>query len=206
MGEVTPQTKYFILACHGYGQRAKHFIRKFNVLESDEVFVLAPEGLSMFYWKDFTGDVVASWMTKENRLSEIEDYANFIQQLYLQYTENLPKDAKIILLGFSQGCATIMRWVMREFPKADYLSFWGGVIPEDLDYTPHLEYFDDTDITFFHGDKDHLLTPERLVIVKQRIAGTGIRNIKEVPFEGGHTVERSVLLKWFDEHVRLTVH
>ena len=48
-GEISNSTKYFILACHGYGQLAKHFIKKFDILASEEVFVLAPEGLSLVF-------------------------------------------------------------------------------------------------------------------------------------------------------------
>jgi len=91
-----------------------------------------------------------------------------------------------------------MRWVMRDFPKCDYLSFWGGMIPEDLDYKPHLDYFKEKDITFFRGEEDPLITPDRLTFIRQVILETGIKGIKEIPFEGKHTVERSVLKNWYD--------
>lgn len=199
IGTPGPQVKYFILACHGYGQLAKRFIRKFDVLESEEVLVVAPEGLSRFYWGGLDGDVVASWMTREDRLEEIEDFCNYLQLLYQKFVPQLHPEAKIILLGFSQGVATIMRWVMRDFPTCDYLSFWGGMIPEDLDYIPHLEYFRDKDITFFRGEQDHLITPERLAFIREVIQQTGIEGIQEIPFVGGHTVDRKMLRTWFEQ-------
>ena len=198
IGQPGPKVKYLIIACHGYGQLAKRFIRKFDVLDPEEVLVIAPEGLSRFYWGGLDGDVVASWMTREDRLDEIEDFCNYLQNLYDYYLPQLSAEVKVVLLGFSQGCATIMRWVMRDFPKCDYLSFWGGMIPEDLDYKPHLDYFKEKDITFFRGEEDPLITPDRLTFIRQVILETGIKGIKEIPFEGKHTVERSVLKNWYD--------
>ncbi|MEO0337759.1 MAG: phospholipase [Bacteroidota bacterium] len=202
LGTASPSTKYFIIACHGYGQMAKKFIRKFDVIASDEVFVVAPEGLSRFYWGGLTGDVVSSWMTKEDRLSEIEDYSNFIEALYQKYKPLVAEDAKIILLGFSQGCATIMRWAMRTFPECDHFAFWAGMIPEDIDYKPHLDYFTSKSISFFHGDEDPLITPERLAFIQKVIEDTGIKGVKEYPYKGVHKIERSFLKTWFEENIK----
>ena len=88
-GLISDQTRYCILACHGYGQLAEHFIKKFDVIAADDLFVIAPEGLSRFYWGGLTGDVVASWMTKGGRLDEIKDYCNFLDQLKEQYLLSL---------------------------------------------------------------------------------------------------------------------
>lgn len=201
-GQITQQTRYCILACHGYGQLAEHFIKKFDILAGDDLFVIAPEGLSRFYWGGLTGDVVASWMTKGGRLEEIQDYCGFLDQLKAQYLDQLPENCEIILFGFSQGCATIMRWVMQRFPKCTHLAFWAGMIPEDLDYKPHLTYFEDKAIHFFHGDQDPLITPDRLQFIRKVIRETGLNRVQEIPFVGKHTVVRSALKDWFDSTVR----
>lgn len=201
-GQLSEQTRYCILACHGYGQLAENFIRKFDILDAPEVFVIAPEGLSRFYWGGLTGNVVASWMTKGGRMEEIEDYVGFLDQLKSKYLDQLPKDCQVILFGFSQGCATIMRWVMKKFPNCHHLVFWAGMIPEDLNYQPHLEYFQSKKIRFFHGDEDPLITADSLAFIRQVIAQSGIPNIAEQSFKGKHTVVRSVLKDWFETEVR----
>ncbi len=203
LGTASSSTKYLIIACHGYGQMAKRFIRKFDAIAGDDVLVVAPEGLSRFYWGGLTGEVVSSWMTKEDRLSEIEDYTHFIEGLYQKYTPLVAQDAKIVLFGFSQGCATIMRWAMHTFPACDHFAFWAGMIPEDINYQPHLDYFADKEVTLFHGDKDPLITPERLAFIKKVIVETGIEGVKEYPYQGEHKIERSFLKTWFEESVRV---
>lgn len=201
-GQISKHTRYCILACHGYGQLAEHFIKKFDILAKDDLFVIAPEGLSRFYWGGFTGDVVASWMTKGGRMDEIQDYVGFLDQLKEKYLDQLPENCQVILFGFSQGCATIMRWVMQRFPTCQHLAFWAGMIPEDLNYHPSLDYFKDKKIHFFHGDQDPLITPERLAYIREVISESGLPNVQEQPFLGKHTVVRSVLKDWFDQSVR----
>jgi predicted esterase len=201
-GELSEQTRYVILACHGYGQLAKHFIRKFDILDQKDTFVIAPEGLSRFYWGGLSGDVVASWMTKEDRLEEIADYCAFLDTLYAKYLVQLPKETKIILFGFSQGVATIMRWAIHSLPKCDGFVCWAGMIPEDIDYTPHLDYFQNKKLHVFYGDNDPLITAEHLPFLRKVIEDSQLPNIVEHNYSGKHSVERSVLKDWFEEHIR----
>ena len=54
----------------------------------------------------------------------------------------LPFD-RILLFGFSQGCATQVRWINNMLPKFHKLVLWGGTLPEDIDYKPLLSFFSD---------------------------------------------------------------
>lgn len=192
IGEPSSKTKHFIIACHGYGQLAKHFIRKFDVLANEETFILAPEGLSRFYWKGVTGDVAASWMTKADRLDEIADYSNYLQQIYDRYTTQLPENVTITLFGFSQGCATQCRWLMRNEPKFHNLVLWAGAFPEDLDYLPKKEYFQDKNLYHTYGDQDQFLTPPRVKWHEELIAKNQLK-VTILPFIGKHEVARERL-------------
>lgn len=198
LGEISKATKYFCLACHGYGQQAKKLIHKFKEVELKDTYVMAPQGLSSFYWKGFTGDVGSSWMTRENRLDEIADYSNYLSTLYAQTTALLPDDCIIILLGFSQGCATQMRWMMRAFPKYHHLILWAGTIPEDIDYHPHLPYFDDKKIHYVYGTQDEFITPKRFTVLQELIAEAGLQIASMTSFEGPHHIDRPTLKKVFD--------
>ena len=192
LGEPTGKVRNFWIVAHGYGQAADHFIRKFEGIVSEQTFVLAPEGLSRFYWGGNDGRVVSSWMTRKDRLDEIADYANFIQALYEEYVALLAPDAQVVLFGFSQGVATQFRWVMEKFPRFDHLILWGGFVPEDLDYTPHQSYFSDKHLTFVYGDKDEYLTPDRIewharLISRQKL------EIDTRVFSGKHRVDKTIL-------------
>jgi predicted esterase len=201
LGEPSEKTKYFIIACHGYAQLAKHFLRRFDVLSNEETVIVAPEGLSRFYWKGVTGEVVASWMTKENRLSEIEDYSNFIQNVYDHYRALLPDDVRIQLFGFSQGCATQCRWLMAKQPHFHDLILWAGLFPEDIDYRPHAEYLKDKQLHFIYGTEDEYLKPKYLEL-HQQLMNANELTVHTTVFNGKHEIDREVLSRIYEQHIK----
>ena len=73
IGTPSDKIKRVFFVLHGYGQLASQIIHKFDAVMEDTLIV-APEGLSRFYWNESKGIVGASWMTKKDRLDEIEDY------------------------------------------------------------------------------------------------------------------------------------
>lgn len=115
---------------HGYGQLSEYFIRKFDNLP-DDVFIVAPEGMHRFYLNGNSGRVGASWMTKEDRASDIHDNQNWLSALDAQLTAEYTFTKKI-LLGFSQGGATATRWFYDGKLNAQHLIVWASVFPPDL--------------------------------------------------------------------------
>ena len=201
IGKPGKHVKRFWIVCHGYGQLAKFFIRKFDVLSDEKTFVLAPEGFSRFYTEGLSGKVGASWMTKEDRLVEIDDYANYLSTLYDKFTPQLADDVQIILLGFSQGCATQMRWMMKRFPRYDALMLWAGLVPEDLDYKPHRDYFSRRALHFVYGTNDQFITDERLREHEQLLREQQL-DFQAHTFDGEHTIDRRALQKLATEIYR----
>ncbi len=198
LGKPSEQVRRFWIVCHGYGQLARTFIRRFeglDGLDGGKTFVVAPEGLSKFYWGTFTGEPVASWMTREHRLDEIADYCNFLQTLYDEYLPRLADGVEIILLGFSQGTATQCRWVMRDFPHFHHLVLWAGLLPDDLDFTPHQLYFSDKKLHFAFGTKDEFVTEKRLEW-QRGFSKKNLLKLNEFPFDGKHEVERKALARF----------
>jgi len=198
IGTPGPHIKNFWIVCHGYGQLASNLIRKFTSIDDGTTFILAPEGFSRFYWKGVYGDVAASWMTKQDRLDEIADYARYLTKLYNTFIPQLPDNVCINLLGFSQGCATQCRWIMREFPKYHHLILWAGLLPEDLDYTPFHDYFNSKKTIFVYGKNDQYVTPERLQWQEDFSKAQGI-NFEVHTFEGKHEIDRKLLISIADE-------
>lgn len=192
LGETGKHVKHFIIACHGYGQLAERFIYKFDKLDLSNTFVIAPEGLSRFYWDNKNNIVGSSWMTKKDRLEEIADYTRFIKKLYDEYVPQFDANVKITLFGFSQGCATQVRWLMREFPKFDNLILWAGLIPEDLTYLPHTEYFSTKNNYWVYGTEDEFLK-EKHVDWHHRFFKEQKLDFETITFEGKHVVNRTVL-------------
>lgn len=119
---------------HGYGQLAEYFIRKFQPAADAGWQVVAPEGPHRFYLQGFSGRVGASWMTKEDRITDITDYVRYLDLLRkerMESEERLPQ----VLLGFSQGVATAFRWLaLGEGGPGSWQGIiaHSGIIPPDL--------------------------------------------------------------------------
>ena len=189
LGEPGPTVKRFWFACHGYGQAAQRFIRKFDVIAGPEDYIVAPEGLSRFYWGGFTGPIVSSWMTSGDRLDEIADFCNMLSTIFTQQRSLLPADVEVILFGFSQGCATQVRWLIHTKPEFHQLWLWAGRFPEDIDYSLDLDYLNSKPIHSFLGDADQLIKPSHVRFYRQLVAKAGIK-MEEHSYVGDHRVVR----------------
>ena len=189
VGKVDKSVKYLWIVTHGYGELAHEFIAKFEGLANEDTLIIAPEGLNKFYWGgNFTGKPVATWMTSHVRLDEIADYANYLQKLYDQFVPQLADNVKINLLGFSQGTATQVRWIMEKFPAFHTLVLHSGLMPEDLDYRPHTKYFSDKKLIFVYGNQDRFVTESRIQWQKDFAREQGLE-LEIISFEGKHKVE-----------------
>ncbi|TXB61829.1 alpha/beta hydrolase [Phaeodactylibacter luteus] len=198
MGKPGPHIKYWVIACHGYGQLGKHFIRKFDAIQREDTFVLAPEGLSRFYWGGLSGQPAASWMTSEGRLEEIADYTAYLSSLHERYLGQFSGAAKLVLLGFSQGATTLVRWLHAARPAFSDLVLWAGTAPEDITYQGLEAYLSGRQVHSVCGDEDPYLTPSRMEAQLRLLKGWPAI-LHERGFTGGHTVDRAALKALFDE-------
>src|SRR6266699_129357 len=113
LGENSGAVGEVWFACHGYGQLAARFLEKFRVLDDGRRYLVAPEGLSRFYLTESPAErrVGASWMTREDRLREIEDYICYLDAVYDDVFGSVDRAGVTVhALGFSQGAATVSRW------------------------------------------------------------------------------------------------
>lgn len=181
------------IVLHGYGYAAEFFAKKFEALVNKNTCVISPEALSKFYVNGVDGRVGASWMTKENREAEIEDYLYYLNTLYdeiITLRKNNP--FKLNVLGFSQGGATSARWVAQTTAKPDNFIMWASVFPDDMPF----EVFEknNTNVYFLYGDKDVFLTKSRVALQKKKLQDAGL-DIKLIPFFGKHDIPEAVLLE-----------
>ncbi len=192
-GSLNEKTKRLIVVFHGYGQLARHIIRKFENVPSS-AYILAPEGLSRFYWNESKGIVGASWMTSLDRLDEIADYCKWINQLIDQVFQTLGRRIPITFLGFSQGGATAVRYVDQDhtFP-VEHLILWGAGFPKDIDYRSNQPKFSEMDIKIVMGRQDPYIKQELLETHQQFTAEQGLQ-YEEIWFDGAHEIDRDILL------------
>src|SRR5689334_24649314 len=135
LGSLEADLKEVWFVCHGHGQLAARFIARFLPLESPQRLFIAPEALSRYYLSPPKAGphppgtpVGASWMTSEDRESEINDYVGYLDLLYDEVFSIIDR-AKVSLwvLGFSQGVSTVARWVVRGRVEPDRVIVSSGM-------------------------------------------------------------------------------
>lgn len=186
-----------VIVFHGYGQLAKYFIQKFRPL-NQTCRIVAPQGLSRFYLEGFYGRVGATWMTKEERETDIFNYLTYIREVTEKELENCPKDAKVHLIGFSQGAATATRFAMNTQLEISSLSLWAGIFPPDLNF-PHLKSkLENIPVSVILGRKDQFINDDRMIEMSDLIKKIGIE--PDITwYDGAHTIEIEPLIKLKDK-------
>ena len=158
--EEEPREVWFVL--HGYGQLAQYFIRHFEAIQNGRRLIVAPEALSRYYLPGHQR-VGASWMTKEDRLTEVDDYLSYLDALHDEIFERVDRRRVTVhVLGFSQGGATASRWTTLGRVDADRLILWASELAHDLDLTAHAEAIGRRALTLVVGTEDEYVTPTLL--------------------------------------------
>lgn len=195
LGSLDTTTKQVWFVLHGYGQLAQFFIRKFEILNDGQTFIVAPEALSRFYLEGVTGRVGASWMTREERPQEIADYVAYLNQLYDTVLEGQDlSDLQINILGFSQGNATVLRWLNNDHVRCDRLVIWAGFFANGIADVIDPIKLANVPTTLAYGTQD-----EYLVQIDLKKYGSDIEavipHLQIVTFDGKHTVDAETLKK-----------
>jgi predicted esterase len=195
IGEMNEQTENVWFVIHGYGQLAEYFIKKFNVLDDGKTVIIAPEALSKYYLKEFSGRVGATWMTKYERDSEIKDYVNYLNQLYNTVLQGFDVNKlKVNILGFSQGTATVARWCMNETIKYDRLILWAGYFGNGIQDVVDSSKLADKEVVLCYGKEDEFLVKIDIQQYEKDIQRV-IPHIQVHTFDGGHTIDEELVLK-----------
>jgi predicted esterase len=198
LGEPGPGIAELWLVLHGYGELAAPFVRQFASLEHPSRLFVAPEGLSRFYLGR-VGDrpaaerpVGASWMTREDRLAEIDDYVRYLDAVYGDVLRMVQGRPRLCVCAFSQGTATACRWLARSAQRAERLILWGGELPPDLDLAAARERFLHLDLTLVAGTEDQYVTPKIVARERGRLDAAAIP-YRVVTFAGAHEIDPATL-------------
>jgi predicted esterase len=187
LGTLNNGTKEIWFVIHGWAQLAAQYLESFSSLDDRTRFFVAPEALNKFYLKVGKPEVGATWMTREDREYEMADYINYLNTLYDSFMLNDCK-AKIIVLGFSQGVATVSRWAYRNERKIDTLIFYAGEPGNELQNKESIECFDQTKNYFIYGTEDQFINELNIAKYKNMLS-----NFEFISFEGKHEINAGVL-------------
>lgn len=210
--EVPKQARYAILGsleadlsevwfvCHGHGQLAARFLSRFLPLERDDRLFIAPEALSRYYLAPPVAGphapgtpIGASWMTAEDRECEIEDYVKYLGLLHDEIFSVVDRSkVKLWVLGFSQGAATVARWVVRGKVEPDQVVFFAGLLPPELGAEGAARLTQRCPLTIVVGRHDEFARPDLIATQEAHLAELNVPH-RLITFDGGHEITREAL-------------
>jgi len=189
------------MVCHGQGQLAARFLTRFIPLEREDRLFVAPEALSRYYLSPPqagphppNAPVGATWMTSEDRECEIEDYVAYLDKLHDEIFSVVTRaKVRLWVLGFSQGTATVARWVSRGNVEPDRVVLWAGLLPPELNAESAASLARRAPLTVLFGRNDEFAKPELIAAQESRLSDLGVSH-ETIRFDGGHEIVPDTLL------------
>lgn len=186
--------------CHGHGQLAGRFLSRFLPLESPQRLFIAPEALSRYYLSPPKAGphppgtpVGASWMTSEDRESEIDDYVGYLDLLHDEIFSLVDRaNVRLWVLGFSQGASTVARWVVKGRVEPDRVIVSSGMLPAELDKATAGRLTARAPLTVTFGDDDEFAHAVHIAGEEAKLKQLGIA-YEVIRYKGGHTITPELL-------------
>lgn len=128
----TEERTPLLVAFHGYGQNADEFLTTLRRIPGTEQWTLVSvQGLHRFY-NSKTEQVVASWMTRQDRELAIEDNISYVRSVVAEVTREFGEPSSLVYAGFSQGVA--MAWRAAAFGGlgCDGILLLAGDVPPEI--------------------------------------------------------------------------
>jgi len=194
LGEPSEKTRHIWFCLHGFGQLAQYFSQKFTALVDEQTLIVVPEGLSRLYLNGEYKRVGASWLTREDRDHEIQDFLAYLNTLYDETLgSRSARDFHITLFGFSQGAATACRWLADGHVRADRLILWAGFFANGLGDLINPIQLTDVETHYVYGKQDEFISllPEPATYLDRLQAEVPTLHI--TAYDGEHRVDTAVL-------------
>ena len=205
MGSFDEALSEVWIVCHGHGQLAARFLSRFIPIERSDRMFVAPEALSRYYLHPPRGGphapdspIGATWMTSEDRDFEIADYVGYLDLVHSEVFSQIRREkVRLWVLGFSQGCATVARWVARGKVAPDRVVLWAGVLPPEMTREEAAVLSRRAPVTIVLGRQDEFASPELVTAQEARLKELDAAH-QTIRFDGGHEIVPDVLRRLAD--------
>jgi predicted esterase len=165
-----------LVGFHGYGESADIMLR--NLREIGEGWCLVSvQALHRFYTRKT--EVVASWMTRQDREHEIADNTAYVWSVIQSVEREQPTRRPRVFAGFSQGVAMAYRAALAD--ECDGLIVLAGDVPPDV--APHAAKL--PPVLIGRGVKDEWYTAAKAAADLKLLRGANV-SVTEHVFEAGH--------------------
>ena len=175
-----------LVGFHGYGENAERHLGELRRIPGISGWALcAVQALHPFYNK--IGEVIASWMTRQDREQAIEDNIRYVENVVAEIKRDLPPQAPLVYLGFSQGAAMAYRAAASCGHACQGLIVLGGDVPPEL-AVQDLKGF--PPVFLGRGSSEEWYDAAKMEHDVELLRGKGIE-VHPFIFQGGH--------EWTDE-------
>jgi predicted esterase len=188
--EIPEHSRATLIGFHGYQENAAITLEVLRqIAKGRSIGLVSIQGLHRFYTK--ANEVIASWMTKEDRELAIADNLAYVSRVMSAVADEYGITRPLIYVGFSQGVAMAYRAAALVQRPCD------GVIALAADVPPDVAPLAASipRVLLGRGTEDQWYTSEKAAKDREVLQGAGV-TVSEHVFEGGHVfspafIERS---------------
>jgi predicted esterase len=120
-----------LVGFHGYAEPAETQLDRMRTIPgADHWLLVSIQGLNRFYQRR-TNDVIAGWMTRQDRELAIEDNVAYVASVVGCVRQDWATTSTVVYAGFSQGVPMAFRAATRPpIPASGVIAVGGDVPPE----------------------------------------------------------------------------
>jgi predicted esterase len=175
-----------LVGFHGYGENASLHLRALERTVSERPGAIASvQALSRFYTRA-DQQVVASWMTREDRELVIADNVAYVRSVVEEVRARYPVRPPLVFAGFSQGVAMAYRAAVHAGLDCQGLLVLAGDVPPDV--APFVARL--PRVLIGRGGTDEWYTEAKVEADVAVLSAAGVR-VATARFDAGH--------EWADE-------
>ena len=167
-----------LVGFHGYMENARIQMERLEQVSPDRWTLVSIQGLNRFY-RGRSEEVVAGWMTREDRETAIADNIDYINRVVAAVRVS---DEPVVFTGFSQGVAMAFRAGVRGAVGADAVVAVGGDVPPELLKDERAAF---PRILLARGAADEWYTAEKMAADLAALQARGVA-VTPVVYDGGH--------------------
>jgi predicted esterase len=170
-----------LVGFHGYAENADVQLERLRSIPgASRWLIVSIQGLHGFY-RGRANDVVASWMTRQNRDLLIADNLQYVSAVIDAVRGEWHPAASTVFAGFSQGVSMAFRAAASRHQMNGVIAL-GGDVPPELT-TESLARIPEA--LLGRGEQDDWYTPEKFADDEARLRAAGT-NVVVTTFNGGH--------------------
>jgi predicted esterase len=178
-----------LVGFHGYAEGAGAQMDRMRAVPGAGRWrLVAIQGLHRFYQRR-TSDIVASWMTRQDRELAMADNLAYVSGVLDAVAREWPGAPRIVFAGFSQGVAMTFRAAVAARQPVDGVIAVCGDIPPELDAASLARV---RSALVCCGSRDEWYTGEKFDADVRRLTEAGAA-VRPLAFDGGHEWSEPVM-------------